>query len=196
MELSKRKYKRIEVEQMINAYKSQYENLILDLRSRISELDKENKALLQQVEQNKNREGLIIKALERAEESAEQIKEQAQLEYALELQRLGEFTRKWDRFFNNLKDKYSTCNTAKKALEIKEQVEILSADSSNPKQVIEKLDDMITEQNKAFNPKSKIKEYISATTSESGFNLNDVLNPGKLELEDLCKELGLIEEGE
>ena len=193
MELSKRKYKRIEVEQMIGAYKSQYENLILDLRSRISELDKENKALIEENEQNKNREALIIKALERAEESAEQIKEQAQLEYALELQRLSEFVRKWDRFFNNLKDKYSTCDTAKKALEIKEEVENASK-TSNAKQVIEKLDGMITERTKDFNPKSKIKEYISATTSESGFNLNDVLNPGKLELEDLCKELGLIEE--
>ena len=192
MELSKRKYKRFEVEQMISAYKSQYENLILDLRSRISELDKENKALLEKVQENENRESLIIKALERAEESAEQIKEQAQLEYALEMQRLSEFTRKWDRFFNNLKDKYPNCDTVNKAVEIKEQVKTLSK-GSNAKKAIEKIDGMISEQNKAFNPKTKIKEYISATTSESGFNLNEVLNPGKLELEDLCKELGLIE---
>ena len=196
LELKKRKYKRDQVHQIIEAYKSQYENLVLDLRSRISELVKENKELLQQVEQNKQREGLIIKALERAEESAEQIKEQAQLEYAIELQRLKEFNRKWDRYFNALKDKYPLYDTTKKALEIKDQVDVL-ANESNAKKAIEKLDSMISEQNRAFNPKSKIKDYICATTSsENGFNLNDVLNPGKLELEELCKELGLIEENE
>ena len=47
--------------------------------------------------------------------------------------------------------------------------------------------------NKVFAPKEKIQDYI-ASTSDSGFNLDEVLNPGELELEDLCKELGLMEE--
>jgi hypothetical protein len=46
-----------------------------------------------------------------------------------------------------------------------------------------------------FDPKSKINEYIAAT-SDSGFNLDEVMNPGDLKLEDLCKELGLIEPNE
>ncbi len=193
MELNKRKYKNKEVALIVEAYKSEYEKLVLELKSRINELNKENKALLEQVQQYRQRERLIIKTLESAEQSAEQIKEQAQIEYALELQRLKEFSRKWDKYFNNIKEKYPLNNAMEKALEIKNQVEVLSEDNT-PKQAIEKLGDMISEQNRAFNPKTKIKEYISATVSESGFNLNDVLNPGKLELEDLCKELGLIEE--
>ena len=44
-----------------------------------------------------------------------------------------------------------------------------------------------------FDPKSKIEAFVAAT-SDNGFNLNEVLNPGELQLEDLCKELGLIEE--
>ena len=44
-----------------------------------------------------------------------------------------------------------------------------------------------------FNPKKIMDEYI-ATTGDNGFNLDEVLNPGELHLEDLCKELGLIEE--
>ena len=194
MELKKRKYKRDQVNMIIEAYKSEYENLVLDLRSRINELVNENKALSEQVEQNKQREKLIIKALESAEERAEQIQEQAQLEYVLELQRLKSFSKKWDRYFNNLKEKYP-CDDTKKALEILNQVDVVSENVS-ASQAIKELDEMINEQNKAFNPKTKIKDYISATTSENGFNLNEVLNPGKLELEELCKELGLIEEGE
>ncbi|MBE7080966.1 MAG: hypothetical protein E7372_00180 [Clostridiales bacterium] len=194
MELDKRKYNRDQVNAIIEAYKEKYENLVADLRSRISELGNENKSLLEQVEQYSNRERLIIKALESAEEKAEQIKEQAQLEYVLELQRLKEFIKKWDKYFVALKEKYP-CDATKKALDIKKQVEEV-AKEDDAKECIEKLDEMISEQNRAFNPKSKIKEYISATTSENGFNINEVLNPGKLELEDLCKELGLIEESE
>ena len=40
--------------------------------------------------------------------------------------------------------------------------------------------------------KQKIKDYIAAT-GDNGFNLDDVLNPGELELEELCRELGLID---
>ena len=194
MELDKRKYNRDQVNAIIEEHKQKYENLATDLRSRISELENENKSLLEQVEQYRDRERLIIKALESAEEKAEQIKEQAQLEYVLELQRLKDFIKKWDKYFISLKEKYP-CDATKKALEIKKQVEEASKED-DAKECIEILDEMISEQNRAFNPKTKIKEYISATTSDNGFNINDVLNPGKLELEDLCKELGLIEEGE
>ncbi len=195
MELKKRKYKRDQVNAMLEAYKSQYENLVLDLRSRINELVKENKALLEKIEHNKQREKTIIATLERAEISAEQIKEQAQLEYVLEMQHLRDFSAKWDRYFNKLKEKYPVNKTTNKALDIINQVEELS-EESDAKQAIQRLDDMISEENRSFNPKSKIKDYICATTSESGFNINEVLNPGKLELEDLCKELGLIDEDE
>ncbi len=193
MELNKRKYKNKEVVLILEAYKAEYENLILELRSRINELTKENKELLEQVQQNKDRENLIIKTLESAQQSAEQIKEQAQLEYALEMQRLREFNRKWDKYFNNLKEKYPMYKITEKALDIKNNVDDWTDDIS-PKESIEKIDKMISEQNKQFNPKTKIREYISATASDNGFNLNEVLNPGKLELEDLCKELGLIED--
>ena len=38
----------------------------------------------------------------------------------------------------------------------------------------------------------KINDYIVAT-SDTEFNLDEVLNPGELDLEDLCKELGLMD---
>ena len=56
------------------------------------------------------------------------------------------------------------------------------------------LEELVKEKEK-FNPKQKIKDYIVAT-SDTGFDMDQVLNPGKLELGDLCKELGLIEENE
>ena len=62
-------------------------------------------------------------------------------------------------------------------------------------ETIDELDAIIDYGGNKFNPKSKIKDYIVAT-NDGGFDMNEVLNPGVLKLEDLCKELGLIEEGE
>ena len=73
----------------------------------------------------------------------------------------------------------------------------LSEKSKNVKSSIDKIDQKFTKkagaEQSVFNPKSKINAYIAAT-SDNGFNLDEVLNPGELQLEDLCKELGLIEE--
>ena len=38
----------------------------------------------------------------------------------------------------------------------------------------------------------KIERYIE--NDVNGFNLEEVLNPGELQLEDLCRELGLMED--
>ena len=80
----------------------------------------------------------------------------------------------WQDFFDSLKEKYPTYEVVK---EIKDTL------------------DSINKPSKVFNPQSKINEYIAAT-SDSGFNLDEVMNPGDLKLEDLCKELGLIEPNE
>ncbi len=190
MELKKRKYKRRAVSAMIDAYKAQYDNLIMEYRARISELVKENTELSKKVEELTKKEPLIVATLERAEKTSQEIVERAELEYSLEMQRLKDFAEKWDDYFNLLQEKYPLYPTTKKAVEIKDKVKDFSK-TSNAKKTIEKLDSMITE--KKFNPKQKIKDYVVAT-SDSGFNLDEVLNPGKLELEDLCKELGLIED--
>ena len=176
---------------MIEAYKAEYEKLMLEYRTRISDLLKENANLTERLNQATNRESLIIATLERAENTSQEIAKKAELEYSLEMQRLKKFTEKWEDYFNQLQEKYPLYPTTKKAIKIKDKVKELSK-NSNAKKAIEQIDSMIDGEKK-FNPKQKIKDYVVAT-SESGFNLDEVLNPGKLELEDLCKELGLIEE--
>ena len=45
-----------------------------------------------------------------------------------------------------------------------------------------------------FDPKAVIEKYVQGE-EESGFNLDDVLNPkGKLDLEKLCRNLGLMDD--
>ena len=179
---------------MLNAYSSEYQARIAEQRIQISELSKENFQLLEELEKFKEKEKLISSALINAEKRAQEIIEQAELQYSLEVAKLKKFCDKWDEYFNMLKEKYPLYPTTKKAIKIKEKI-VQAEKISKSKKIIEEVDAMLSEDGQVFDPKSKIRDYIAAT-SDNGFNMNDVLNPGKLELEDLCKELGLIEENE
>ncbi len=176
---------------MVDAYRAQYENLILEYRTRINDLLKENSVLTKKVEEMSSKEPLVIAMLERAEKTSLEILEKAELQYSLEMERLKKFTEKWEDYFNQLQEKYPLYPTTQKAIEIKDKVDSFSG-VNGAKKIIEEIDGMISEE-KAFDPKEKIKDYVVAT-SDNGFNLEEVLNPGKLVLEDLCKELGLIDE--
>ena len=193
MELKKRKYKRKDVALMLDAYKAQYDNLIAELRSRITQLSKENDDLREQLQKVNDKEKLIISTLERAEKTSSQIVEQIELEYSLEMDRLRRFSKTWESFFNELKNKYPTSKSVKKAVSIKEMIDSTSTSESS-KNFINDLEKLILKEEK-FNPKEKIKDYIVAT-SDTGFDMDKVLHPGKLELGDLCKELGLIDEND
>ena len=109
------------------------------------------------------------------------------------MERLKKFSKSWNAYFKQLKEKYPMNKTTKKAVALKEKVDASSKTKSS-KKTIKELEKLINEEEK-FNPKQKIKDYIVAT-SDTGFDMEKVLNPGKLELGDLCKELGLIEENE
>ncbi len=195
MELKKRKYKRQEVVAILDAYRRQYESVIAEQKDKIIDLAKDKTELSTEVENYKAKEHLITLTLERAEKTAQEIKEQIELEYSLEIERLKNFSQKWDAYFSELKEKYPLYPVTKKALEANEKVKNISK-NDNPKTAIEALDKVIGSKKKQkFNPKEKIGDYIAAT-SDNGFNLDEVLNPGKLRLEDICKELGLIEENE
>lgn len=195
MDLSKNKYTKHEVNAMINAYRAEYENLISELNNRITELIKENSDIRAKEDYIIKKEKLILTTLEQAENNAKMLDEKSKLQYYYEMQRLKQFVEKWDAYFNDLQEKYPLYSSVKQAVDIKDKV-IKSREKEARKTILE-IDEILSKQKERFNPKKKIDEYIAATTaSANGFNLDDVLNPGELQLEDLCKELGLIEENE
>ena len=124
--------------------------------------------------------------------------EKVDILYQLEVERLKNFVDKWNGYFKELKEKYPLYPVAKKAIDIKDTLINKSCDNCKAKEIINEIDKKLTTSKKSnlktkFDPKSKIKDYIAAT-SDNGFNMEEVLNPGALKLEDICKELGLIEE--
>lgn len=176
---------------MFNAYRKRYEELILEQKRKIEELAKENTRLQAEVSGYKDKEQLIYLTLARAEKNALDIKELAQAEYALEIEKLKKFSEKWEGYFKQLEEKYPYYPTTKVALDINERIKAISGEDG--KKDIESIDSMLP--NEKFNPKEKIADYIVATQT-SGFNMDDVLHPGELELEEICKELGLMGENE
>ena len=201
MELNKKKYTSKEVYDMLKAYKTEYENRFLELRTRVSDLLKENSLLKSELESNMGKDELILAVLKRAEQTALDLEKQASLEYQLEFERLKSFAKKWNSYFENLKTKYPASTKVKKAIKIKDKLTDLAKNDIDGKKACLELEKLLDEDNKVktakkqkvFDPKSKMANYI-ASTEKNGFNMEEVLNPGKLELEDLCKELGLIEE--
>ena len=121
--------------------------------------------------------------------NAAKINEKAQLQYLLTIEKLKNFSNRWAQYFLELKEKYPLYKPVKKALDIKDRLDVFLKNS--PKDATaDNLDEIMDGKGK-FNPKKKIDDYIAAT--EQGFDMEKVLNPGELKLEDICKELGLID---
>lgn len=207
MELDKKRYSQKEVALIFDAYKKEYEKRFFELRARINELINENESLKTKLDKSNDKEALILSVLTRAEKTALDLEKRSQLEYDLELERLKNFSSKWEKFFEEQAKKIAksskstktsknskTSKTNKKVETVRDYLKSV-APSASSKQIISEIDKLIESDKKlhpAFDPKKKVGEYIAATT-KNGFNMDEVLNPGELKLEDICKELGLID---
>ncbi len=196
MQLDKKKYTGAEVQRMFDAYKKHFESRYTEQQKIISGLTRELNEMKSQVESVSSKEALIIAVLRRAEQTAMDLDQQVNAKYKEELERLITFSSDWDDFFNALREKYPEEEQVKKAVLINEKLNS-EKNKAQPKLLIRELEQMISEEkvHPNFDPKKKIADYIEAT-SDGGFSMEDVLNPGELKLEDICRELGLIDEDE
>ena len=196
--LNKRKYKKEQVQEMLDALTIEYEEKISSLRSEIGVLTEKNNRIYGELSLIKDREHLIDVTLQNANKQAEEITSNAKHQYEAVMESLKRFSNKWRNYFTILADKYPLYPSVQKALQLKEQLDSIlnSSDySANIEKIEANLDKNISDSQDVFNPKQKINDYILAT-SDNGFNMEEVLNPGELELEDICKELGLIDGNE
>lgn len=195
MQLTKRKYKKEEVKELLDSSISDYLQTIEEQKERIAFLNEENKRLNDRIEELTAKEEQTLKVLKSAQDKSEEIKIDALKHYEAEILSIKNFDLKWKEYFSYLAEKYPYYNSQKRAKEVRN--ELINVFNTNDLKAVmpsatEKID-KDTKNSRIFNPKEKIQDYISAT-SDNGFNIDEVLNPGELELEDLCKELGLIDE--
>lgn len=197
-ELQKRKYKREEVREIVCKVEEEYKETVNELKEKNSSLIEENKYLTSKLEGYKNQETLINSAIKSAEQKAQDTIKKAQLKYALEVENLRTFCVRFTEYFEEISKKFPQNKTVKEAEAVFRAVrESIEENGKTDRKKVEDVKKGINggeiKGKKGFNPKERIEEYI-ASTGDNGFNLDEVLNPGELHLEDLCKELGLIDE--
>ena len=166
---------------------------IAELKNSIVSMNDEILELKSELSQFKAKESALTMTIEDAEKVVSDTCEKMDLQYSLQHERLKLFTSRWEKYLDFLNEKYPFYQQITTAVEIKDGIDGLN-NVCEPNAVIAELDERLIRQelDVPFNPKQKIKDYIAAT-GDNGFNLDDVLNPGELELEELCKELGLID---
>ncbi len=198
LELKKKNYSAKEVSKIVENLTKENEQKLAEQRARIEELVLENNKLCATLKEYTKKEDFINNALIKAEQQASDTLLKAKMQYSLTIEKLKTFYDRWNAYFNRLYEKYPHYEEVSKANELKEKLKvILYGSQTQSVNIVDELEkDLPREENGGvFNPQSKINEYVAAT-STNGFNLEEVLNPGELELEDICKELGLIDEEE
>ena len=189
MDIRKRKYKQGEVLEIINACKTEYEEKIASLKDEILSLNDTISRLNAQLLKEKEKEGAISSALLKVEQLSLELNQKAQAQYELEIERIKKFSLAWNDYFHALRERYPHYKPVQDALGVVD--ELNNQDGEDAKATFEKIESRIVKENEKFDPKLKICDYIAAT-GDNGFNLDEVLNPGELQLEEICKELGLL----
>lgn len=190
--LEKRKYKRAEVEEIIARIKTEYDEIIVELKEKANKLSAENRVLSVKVKEYERENELISSSIKSAQKKAAEIAESAEKRYLLEVAELKTFVERFKAYFSYLTEKYPHYEKVADAKTDFERIAKILKGGATAKSKISAANKVISGGKAPFNPQSKINDYIAAT-GENGFNLDEVLNPGELHLEDLCKELGLTE---
>lgn len=193
--VDKKKYKRDEVIGLLRSLTDKFNEQLSELKANVSELKSENDKLKVELGVFKDKNSIIEASIKDAQEKASDTEERARLRYSLVMESLKRFSEKWNGYFEYLKTKYPLYSIIKKSAELKNKINAIMNDEDTEKSVSvinDALSEIIEEKNQPFNPKEIINDYVAAT-GDNGFDLDEVLNPGELQLEDLCKELGLLE---
>ena len=128
-----------------------------------------------------------LEKIRNEKEKAIELRLVAMEKYALELKRLKLFSQKWQAYFSE-----------RDHLEVQELNNLLHDLLVSDKSVDEtlsakeKVDKIYAVLGEPIDPESLIKEHFDS--EDTGFNIDDAINPkGELNLEDLCKELGVFD---
>ena len=188
--IERKGYSKSEVDEFIAKLLRLTEEKLSEQRARIDELRELNANLVAQVRSVKHKETAIGYALEQANAKAEELESAAKVRYALEMQRLKSFQRRWAEQYNIIRLKYPEDSG------LREYEGVVFGMENELKSIMKELNipyDQGEEYMQFYAERKKLKvEPPVEAEIEEGFNLAEALTP-KETLEDLCKELGLIE---
>ena len=178
-----------EAEKLIAGIREAYEIKIRQLNYRLEGLTAENRSLRASLAELKGREGKVGKAIVAAEEKGEEIVRLYRMSAETELNTLRLFAEKWKRLAGQMAGAIPA-SEAKKYADFAENLSALLGQERGRFGVEEERG----AEQEPFDPKAVIEKYVEGE-EETGFNLDDVINPkGELDLEKLCRNLGLMDD--
>ena len=186
-----KKFTQQEVEKLIAGLREAYDIKIRRLNYRLEGLVSENRSLRASLAEYKNKENKVSRAIVAAEEKGEEIKAFYRMSAETEWQTLRLFADKWRRLAAQMEELCPGAETRKYAAFADNLAALLGRSRAFAPQEAES--DVPAAE--TFDPKAVIERYVEGE-EETGFNLDDVLNPkGELDLEKLCRNLGLMDDG-
>ena len=200
-----KKFTQQEMEKLIAGIREAYDIKIRQLNYRLDGLTAENRSLRASIAEYKEREGRVGRAIVDAEEKGEEIREFYRASAEAEWKTLRLFADKWKSLAAQMADvlpkeakKYGDLAGDLAALLGREAGRFAgrgnAADDAAAASAARTGAQTPPEK---FDPQAVIGRYMESEEEETGFNLDDVLNPkGDLDLAKLCKNLGLMDEDE
>lgn len=180
-----------ETEKLIGGIREAYEAKIRQLNYRIESLNTENRNLRASLAEYKNKESKVGKAIVHAEEKGEEIVRLYRMTAETELKTLKLFSEKWKKLAEEMLGVFPQGEAEKYMAFADELAALLGKEEGHFLPWEEK-----QAQKEEFDPKAIIGRYME-DEEETGFNLDDVLNPkGELDLAKLCRGLGLMDDPE
>ena len=190
-----KKFTQRETEQLIAGIREAYETKIRQLQYRLDGLVAENRSLRASLSEYKHKENRIGRAIVAAEEKGEEIRAFYRMSAETEWKTLQLFAEKWKSLAEQMAGLIPQ-GEAERYAEFADSLAALLGKSGHyfaPEQPRSEEEEASPEE-EPFDPKAVIGKYMDGE-EETGFNLDDVINPkGVLDLEKLCRSLGLMED--
>lgn len=199
-----KKFTQQEMEKLIAGIREAYEIKMRQLNYRIDGLTAENRSLRASIAEYKEREGRVGRAIVDAEEKGEEIREFYRISAEAEWKTLRLFADKWKSLAAQMADvlpkeakKYGDLAGDLAALLGREAGRFAGKGAAAGAAGAQAAAAGGQTPPEKFDPQAVIGKYMESEEEETGFNLDDVLNPkGDLDLAKLCKNLGLMDEDE
>lgn len=164
--------------------REEYEIILGEQKNVILSQKEQVKKLTAELEAYKNRENLADITLKTAERRAAELKKLSEREYAAEMRRLTEFKKRWDAYFAAIRENKGGHKAVKDGEALIDRLgAVLLKNASDREKILNVAEDL-----------SRMKPAAEDAAQTFALDMSEVLNPGELDLEELCKEMGLMEE--
>ena len=198
MDAKKKLYTQTELNESVDAVKTEYEQVLAEQRARINDLRKSLSAAERKIAQYESQKEIVYKAITTALKKADDIERVSLIKYNQEIAQLKSFHDKWVAYFNRIIATYpldenlaAACKVNGKIAETLERTgDIEEQYNVERDRLMQSLQNESDEAATAApQPAPQDDEY--SDRSPAGFSFTEALHP-KDDLKDIMRELGVI----